>query len=176
MTGMQNSDSFKSLACATAHLPFIAVSVNDSWHFTGLEFKAKWHVGDTPMDIQAADLGGAKALGVLTGVYSRKQLEECGAGKAAFIGCMVTLHHQKPLQGSAQGCLDMAEEFLHCPSVLQDKVAWHRLFSMLPMQDPCSTLAIQYSSFLIHDSLCYADSVTLDSLQDVPAVFKVLNL
>ncbi len=48
---------------------------------TGVEFKAKWHVGDTPMDIQAAQGGHAKALGVLTGVYSRQDLEGCGAGK-----------------------------------------------------------------------------------------------
>ena len=32
------------------------------------------------MDIQAAGSGGAKALGVLTGVYSRQDLEGCGTG------------------------------------------------------------------------------------------------
>lgn len=45
-----------------------------------LKLRAKWHVGDTPMDIQAAGGGQAKALGVLTGVYSRQDLEGCGAG------------------------------------------------------------------------------------------------
>ena len=50
----------------------------------GVEFKDKWHVGDTPMDIQAAQGGHAKALGVLTGVYSRQDLEGCGASEFAF--------------------------------------------------------------------------------------------
>ncbi|KAL3142771.1 hypothetical protein ABBQ38_003071 [Trebouxia sp. C0009 RCD-2024] len=48
-------------------------------HFPGVQWKAKWHVGDTPMDIQAAQGGKAQALGVLTGVYSRQDLEGCGA-------------------------------------------------------------------------------------------------
>ncbi len=50
----------------------------------GVQFKAKWHVGDTPMDVQAAQGGHAKALGVLTGVYSRQDLEGCGAGQFEF--------------------------------------------------------------------------------------------
>ncbi len=50
----------------------------------GAQFKAKWHVGDTPMDVQAAQGGHAKALGVLTGVYSRQDLEGCGAGQSGF--------------------------------------------------------------------------------------------
>ena len=33
-----------------------------------------------PQDIQAAGGGKAQALGVLTGVYSRQDLEGCGAG------------------------------------------------------------------------------------------------
>lgn len=53
-----------------------------------LKLRAKWHVGDTPMDIQAADGGQAKALGVLTGVYSRQDLEGCGAGNS----CACDLH------------------------------------------------------------------------------------
>lgn len=57
---------------------------------TGIEFKAKWHVGDTPMDIQAAEGGHAKALGVLTGVYSQQDLEECGAGNMpAPFSCVI---------------------------------------------------------------------------------------
>lgn len=50
----------------------------------GVQFKDKWHVGDTPMDVQAAQGGHAKALGVLTGVYSRQDLEGCGAGQSGF--------------------------------------------------------------------------------------------
>ena len=42
----------------------------------GSELDVKWHVGDTPMDVQAAHGGGAEALGVLTGVYSQEVLKE----------------------------------------------------------------------------------------------------
>lgn len=35
------------------------------------------------MDIQAALAAGSVAVGVATGIYSRQQLEECGAGAAA---------------------------------------------------------------------------------------------
>ena len=34
------------------------------------------------MDLKAAEGGHAKALGVLTGVYSRQDLEGCGAGES----------------------------------------------------------------------------------------------
>lgn len=47
------------------------------------DVKACFHVGDTPMDIQAALAAGSVAVGVATGIYSRQQLEECGAGAAA---------------------------------------------------------------------------------------------
>ena len=43
-------------------------------------FKAKFHVGDTPMDVLAADGGGATAVGVLTGIYTRAELEKTGVG------------------------------------------------------------------------------------------------
>ena len=33
-----------------------------------------WHVGDTPADVQAAAFGGARALGVCTGVFSAEDL------------------------------------------------------------------------------------------------------
>ena len=35
-----------------------------------------WHVGDTPADVQAAVAGGASALGVCTGIFSREELLE----------------------------------------------------------------------------------------------------
>lgn len=44
--------------------------------YPGSELDVKWHVGDTPMDVQAAQGGGAEALGVLTGVYSQEVLQE----------------------------------------------------------------------------------------------------
>jgi phosphoglycolate phosphatase-like HAD superfamily hydrolase len=33
-----------------------------------------WHVGDTPADVQAAAFGGARALGVCTGVFAAEDL------------------------------------------------------------------------------------------------------
>jgi hypothetical protein len=36
--------------------------------------------GDTPMDLQASVEGGAQAVGVTTGVFTRADLEACGAG------------------------------------------------------------------------------------------------
>jgi hypothetical protein len=36
--------------------------------------------GDTPMDLQASVEGGAQAVGVTTGVFTRADLEGCGAG------------------------------------------------------------------------------------------------
>uniref|UniRef100_A0A383W0B9 Haloacid dehalogenase-like hydrolase n=1 Tax=Tetradesmus obliquus TaxID=3088 RepID=A0A383W0B9_TETOB len=45
--------------------------------------RAAFHVGDTPMDIQAALAAGCVAVGVTTGVYSRQQLEAAGEGVAA---------------------------------------------------------------------------------------------
>jgi phosphoglycolate phosphatase-like HAD superfamily hydrolase len=47
------------------------------------DVKACFHVGDTPMDIQAALAAGSVAVGVATGIYSRQQLEECAGGAAA---------------------------------------------------------------------------------------------
>jgi phosphoglycolate phosphatase-like HAD superfamily hydrolase len=35
--------------------------------------------GDAPQDMKAAKEGGAKAIGVTTGIYTREQLEEAGA-------------------------------------------------------------------------------------------------
>ena len=44
-------------------------------------FKAKFHVGDTPMDVLAADGGNATAVGVLTGIYTQDELEKTGVGE-----------------------------------------------------------------------------------------------
>lgn len=40
--------------------------------------KASYHVGDTPMDVQAAGDAGTHALGVLTGIYSKDELLATG--------------------------------------------------------------------------------------------------
>jgi phosphoglycolate phosphatase-like HAD superfamily hydrolase len=38
--------------------------------------KAHYHIGDAPMDVQAAVGAGAQAVGVCTGIYSRQQLTD----------------------------------------------------------------------------------------------------
>lgn len=45
--------------------------------------KASYHVGDTPMDIQAALAADCVAIGVATGAYAREQLEQCAEGAPA---------------------------------------------------------------------------------------------
>ena len=42
--------------------------------------KAAWHVGDTPYDIKASQVGGAGAIGVLTGVHTLKDLDKAATG------------------------------------------------------------------------------------------------
>lgn len=42
----------------------------------GEEITAHWHIGDTPADVQAAVFGGARALGVSTGIFSQEELLE----------------------------------------------------------------------------------------------------
>jgi phosphoglycolate phosphatase len=42
----------------------------------GASISAKFHVGDTPNDIQAAIKVGAVPVGVATGIYSSEQLKE----------------------------------------------------------------------------------------------------
>lgn len=45
--------------------------------------KARFHVGDAPMDVQAAVGGGAQAVGVCTGIYTRQEL--CEAAPEAVV-------------------------------------------------------------------------------------------
>lgn len=42
--------------------------------------KARFHVGDAPMDVQAAVGGGAIPVGVATGIYTRQELAEAAPG------------------------------------------------------------------------------------------------
>lgn len=37
----------------------------------------RFHVGDAPMDVQAAVAGGSTAIGLLTGIFSREDLQQC---------------------------------------------------------------------------------------------------
>ena len=42
--------------------------------------RARFHVGDAPMDVQAAVGGGAQAIGVCTGIYTKQELSEAAPG------------------------------------------------------------------------------------------------
>jgi ribonucleotide monophosphatase NagD (HAD superfamily) len=53
--------------------------------------QACFHVGDTPMDIQAALAAGSTAVAVATGIFSREQLEAAGAAAGAAAGQLVVL-------------------------------------------------------------------------------------
>ena len=49
----------------------------------GGPLRSRYHVGDAPMDVQAAEAAGAQAIGVTTGIYTREELE--GAGRGAVV-------------------------------------------------------------------------------------------
>lgn len=64
------------LACRAPHvveLPVLHLAAE-------LDVKARFHVGDAPMDVQAAVGGGAQAVGVCTGIYTRQELSEAAPG------------------------------------------------------------------------------------------------
>ncbi|XP_043704575.1 uncharacterized protein LOC122654515 [Telopea speciosissima] len=48
-------------------------------------FDLRVHVGDTPNDIRAGEFGGALAVGVCTGVFSKEQLEQVSTGGAVIL-------------------------------------------------------------------------------------------
>ncbi|KAK1294945.1 hypothetical protein QJS10_CPA16g00290 [Acorus calamus] len=48
-------------------------------------FNLRVHVGDTPNDIRAAEFGGALAIGVCTGIFSKEDLESASTGKAVIL-------------------------------------------------------------------------------------------
>lgn len=48
--------------------------------------KARFHVGDAPMDVSAAEAAGAQAVGVTTGIYTRQELAEAGSGVVLLDG------------------------------------------------------------------------------------------
>ncbi len=47
---------------------------------------ARFHVGDAPMDVSAAEAGGAQAIGVTTGIYTRQELSEAGQSAVVLDG------------------------------------------------------------------------------------------
>ncbi|XP_010682385.2 uncharacterized protein LOC104897241 [Beta vulgaris subsp. vulgaris] len=49
------------------------------------KFDFRVHVGDTPNDIKAAELGGALAIGVCTGIFGKEELEQVSNGSAIIL-------------------------------------------------------------------------------------------
>ena len=49
----------------------------------GSRVAARFHIGDAPMDVAAAEAAGAQAVGVTTGIYTRQELQD--AGRAAVV-------------------------------------------------------------------------------------------
>ncbi|KAJ8438582.1 hypothetical protein Cgig2_024671 [Carnegiea gigantea] len=48
-------------------------------------FDLRVHVGDTPNDIKAAEFGGAVAVGVCTGFFTKEELEQASSGNAIIL-------------------------------------------------------------------------------------------
>jgi phosphoglycolate phosphatase-like HAD superfamily hydrolase len=46
----------------------------------------RFHVGDAPMDVMAAEEAGAKAIGVSTGIYPAEELRAAGKGATVLDG------------------------------------------------------------------------------------------
>ena len=53
--------------------------------FPGTKVTARYHVGDTPYDIKAAEAAGATAIGVVTGTFSREELVQSSNGSAIIL-------------------------------------------------------------------------------------------
>jgi histidinol phosphatase-like enzyme len=45
----------------------------------------RYHVGDTPMDLQAAEGAGAQGIGVTTGIFTREELKAVSPGVPAAV-------------------------------------------------------------------------------------------
>ncbi len=45
-----------------------------------MDLARRYHIGDTPMDLQAAEGAGAEGIGVTTGVYTREELQAVSPG------------------------------------------------------------------------------------------------
>ena len=48
--------------------------------------RARFHVGDAPMDVSAAEAAGAQAIGVTTGIYTRQELANAGQSVVVLDG------------------------------------------------------------------------------------------
>lgn len=66
--------------CWRDRAEFVRIAADKCQKHRAGGLKARFHVGDAPMDVQAAVGGGAEAVGVCTGIYSRQELEEAAPG------------------------------------------------------------------------------------------------
>ena len=66
----------------------LCISVQLQTTLAGAEVKAAWHVGDTPYDIKASQVGGAGAIGVLTGVHTLQDLDKAATGVGECPACL----------------------------------------------------------------------------------------
>lgn len=65
---------------------FIRIAARKAAEQGGGEIGARFHFGDTPMDLYAAADAGAHGIGVTTGMFSRGQLEDCNTGATVLDG------------------------------------------------------------------------------------------
>ncbi len=59
----------------------------------------RFHVGDTPMDLQAAEGAGAQGVGVTTGIFSREELKAVSPGARVAHSSVV-----RPVAASVMQC------------------------------------------------------------------------
>ena len=69
--------------------------------FPDTVFAARYHIGDAPADVRAAQIAGSMAIGVATGVFSREELLEAAIENSVVLGGM----HDPELVLAALGIL-----------------------------------------------------------------------
>ena len=52
-----------------------------------MDLARRFHIGDTPMDLQAAEGAGAQGIGVTTGIFTREELRAVSPGVLAAGAC-----------------------------------------------------------------------------------------
>lgn len=105
---------------------FILLSVSLLSERTG-GIAARYHVGDTPMDLQAADQAGARGVGVTTGIFSREELAEASPGERQALHHVVHAHAdcaQTPCESGVCmvcGRSQVAGRYSACSCVVQSR-------------------------------------------------------
>ena len=52
----------------------VAIAANRTKEYLGVRAEKRFHFGDTPADVKAAEFAGATAIGLLTGIFSKEEL------------------------------------------------------------------------------------------------------